>query len=138
MWTPADRALVGDFGSGQALTDDQFSLLEPLIPPAKPGGRPRTTDVRKLLDGLFYLVRTGRQTCESCWTACFTSCVPAVSGGICHPLRPFRPGAPCTAICAPSCERGYGRVFATILWSCCARAPGGRPVPRQQSSTPRA
>ena len=43
MWTPADRALVGGFGSGQALTDDQFRLLEPLIPPAKPGGRPRTT-----------------------------------------------------------------------------------------------
>src|SRR3954449_11309891 len=61
MWTPADRALVGDFGSGQALTDDQFRLLAPLIPPAKPGGRPRTTDMRKLLDGLFYLVRTGCQ-----------------------------------------------------------------------------
>ncbi len=61
MWTPADRALVGDFGSGQALTDDQFRLLEPFIPPAKPGGRPRTTDVRRLLDGLFYLVRTGCQ-----------------------------------------------------------------------------
>jgi hypothetical protein len=59
MWTPADRALVREFGSGQALTDDQFRLLEPLIPPAKPGGRPRTTDTRKLLDGLFYLVRTG-------------------------------------------------------------------------------
>jgi putative transposase len=59
MWTPADRALVGDFGSGQALTDDQFRLLEPLIPAAKPGGRPRTTDMRGLLDGLFYLVRTG-------------------------------------------------------------------------------
>src|SRR5215213_9118888 len=59
MWTPADRALVGDFGSGQALTDDQFRLLEPLIPPAKPGGRPRTTNMRNLLDGLFYLVRTG-------------------------------------------------------------------------------
>jgi putative transposase len=53
MWTPAGRALVGDFGSGQALTDDQFRLLEPLIPPAKPGGRPRTTDMRNLLDGLF-------------------------------------------------------------------------------------
>ena len=26
MWTPADRALVGDFGSGQALSDDQFRL----------------------------------------------------------------------------------------------------------------
>src|SRR5215217_3024662 len=61
MWTPADRALVGDFGSGQALTDDQFRLLEPLIPPARPGGRPRTTDIRSLLDGLFYLVRTGCQ-----------------------------------------------------------------------------
>jgi putative transposase len=61
MWTPADRALVGDFGSGQALTDDQFGLLKPLIPPAKPGGRPRTTDMRNLLDGLFYLVRTGCQ-----------------------------------------------------------------------------
>jgi putative transposase len=41
--------------------DDQYRLLEPLIPPAKPGGRPRTTDMRKLLDGLFYLVRTGCQ-----------------------------------------------------------------------------
>ncbi|MDO9714557.1 IS5 family transposase [Paracraurococcus lichenis] len=61
MWTPADRALVGDFGSGQALTDDQFRLLKPLIPPAKPGGRPRSTDIRNLLDGLFYLVRTGCQ-----------------------------------------------------------------------------
>ena len=61
MWTPAGRALVGDFGSGQALTDDQFRLLEPLIPPAKPGGRPRTTDMRRLLDGLFSVVRTGCQ-----------------------------------------------------------------------------
>ena len=61
MWTPADRALVGASGSGQALTDAQFRLLEPLIPSAKPGGRPRTTDTRNLLDGLFYLVRTGCQ-----------------------------------------------------------------------------
>ena len=48
MWTPEDRALVGDFGSGQALTDDQFRLLEPLLPSAKIGGRPRTTDMRRL------------------------------------------------------------------------------------------
>src|ERR671910_2669797 len=61
MWTVADRVLVGDFGSGQALSDDQYQVLEPLIPPAKPGGRPRTTDMRRLLDGLFYLVRTGCQ-----------------------------------------------------------------------------
>src|SRR5512142_3254220 len=61
MWTPDERALVGDFGSGQALSDDQFRLLEPLIPPPKPGGRPRTTDMRSLLDGLFYVVRTSCQ-----------------------------------------------------------------------------
>ena len=61
MWTPEDRALVGAYGSGQALSDDQFRLLEPLIPPAKPGGRPRTTSMRRLLDGLFYVVRTGCQ-----------------------------------------------------------------------------
>src|SRR3954453_22008322 len=64
MWTPETRALVGDYGSGQALSDEQYRLLEPLIPAAKPGGHPRTTDMRRLLDGLFYLVRfcqTSRQ-----------------------------------------------------------------------------
>ena len=61
MWTPEHRALVGDFGSGQALSDDQYRLLEPLIPRPKPGGRPRTTDMRRMLDGLFYVVRTGCQ-----------------------------------------------------------------------------
>jgi putative transposase len=61
MWTPETRALVGDFGAGQALSDEQFALLEPMIPPARLGGRPRTTDMRRLLDGLFYLVRTGCQ-----------------------------------------------------------------------------
>ena len=61
MWTAESRAFVGDFGAGQALSDAQYGLLEPLIPPPKPGGRPRTTDMRQLLDGLFYLVRTGCQ-----------------------------------------------------------------------------
>ena len=41
------------------LTD--VTLLAPLIPPAKLRGRPRTTGMRQLLDGLFYLVRTGCQ-----------------------------------------------------------------------------
>ncbi|MEK0082107.1 transposase [Geminicoccaceae bacterium SYSU G07066] len=59
MWTAASRAFVGEVGAGQALSDDQYRLLAPLIPPPKPGGRPRTTDLRQLLDGLFYLVRTG-------------------------------------------------------------------------------
>ena len=53
MGTAESRALVGDFGAGQALSDEQYALLAPLIPPARPGGRPRTTDMRRLLDGLF-------------------------------------------------------------------------------------
>ncbi len=61
MWTPESRALVGDFGAGQALSDEQYRLVEPLVPPAKPGGRPRSTDMRRVLDGLFYVVRTGCQ-----------------------------------------------------------------------------
>ena len=61
MWTPEDRALVGDYGSGQRLSDDQWRLVQLLIPPAKPGGRPRTTDMRCLLDSLFCLLRTGCQ-----------------------------------------------------------------------------
>ena len=61
MWTPEDRGLVGDYGAGQALSADRYRLIESLIPPPKPGGRPRTTDMRHLLDGLFYVVRTGCQ-----------------------------------------------------------------------------
>lgn len=61
MWTDQDRVLVGDFGCGQALSDDQYRLIEPLIPAAKPGGRPRTTDVRHVLDAIFYVARTGCQ-----------------------------------------------------------------------------
>jgi putative transposase len=77
MWTPADRALVGDLGCGQTPTDDRFRPLEPLIPPARPGGRPRTTDMRRLLDGLFHVVRTG---CR--WRHRLPVAAPAAASGL--------------------------------------------------------
>jgi putative transposase len=43
------------------LTDGQWKLVEPLLPEAKPGGRPRETDLREVLNALFYLVRSGCQ-----------------------------------------------------------------------------
>src|SRR5919108_6277182 len=43
------------------LTDDQGALLQPLIPLAKPGGRPRAVDMREVLNTLLYLNRTGGQ-----------------------------------------------------------------------------
>src|SRR5882724_2319186 len=42
------------------LSDEQWTLVEPLIP-VYPGGRPRTTDVRDVLDAVFYVLRTGCQ-----------------------------------------------------------------------------
>jgi putative transposase len=43
------------------LTDEQWQVLEPLIPAAKPGGRPRTTSMREVINTLFYQDRTGCQ-----------------------------------------------------------------------------
>jgi putative transposase len=43
------------------LTDEQWQVLEPLIPPAKPGGRPRTVAIREVVNTLFYQARTGCQ-----------------------------------------------------------------------------
>lgn len=43
------------------LTDQEWALVEPLLPAAKPAGRPRTTDLREVLNALFYLDRTGCQ-----------------------------------------------------------------------------
>ena len=44
-----------------ALTDDQWHIIQPLIPAATPGGRPRTVDLREVLNTLFYQNRTGCQ-----------------------------------------------------------------------------
>jgi len=43
------------------LTDDQWALLQPLIPPPKPGGRPREVDMREVINTILYLNRTGCQ-----------------------------------------------------------------------------
>src|SRR5436305_5899249 len=43
------------------LTDAQWHLIRPLLPPAKAGGRPRTADLREVVNTLFYQARTGVQ-----------------------------------------------------------------------------
>jgi len=41
------------------LKDAEWELLEPLLPKAKSGGRPRSVNLREILNAIFYRERTG-------------------------------------------------------------------------------
>jgi putative transposase len=43
------------------LTDEQFAILDPMLPLAKPGGRPRTVNLHDIVDAILYVNRTGCQ-----------------------------------------------------------------------------
>lgn len=43
------------------LTQEQWDLIQGLLPPAKPGGRPREVDLREVVNTLMYQARTGCQ-----------------------------------------------------------------------------
>ena len=63
MWTTANR---GRYNRSKLrypsdLTDDEWALIEPLIPPAKRGGNKRTVKVREVVNGLMYILSTGCQ-----------------------------------------------------------------------------
>lgn len=64
------------------VSDDEWAILEPLIPPAKPGGHPQTTDRREVIKALFSPLPHRRPM------ASFTA-------------RPFRPGPPSGATSEP-------------------------------------
>ncbi len=43
------------------LTDDEWAYVAPLIPPPKPGGGKRRTDMRAVMNGVMYILSTGCQ-----------------------------------------------------------------------------
>src|SRR5271166_3805302 len=63
MWTEAARKRhaprKGHYPSD--LTDAEWALIAPLIPPAQRGGRPRETDMREVMNAVRYVLRTGCQ-----------------------------------------------------------------------------
>src|SRR5262249_9737130 len=69
MWKPEHRLAAAD-RSGlrypSDLIDAEWVIIEPMIPPAKHGGRKRTIDVREILNGIFYVLSTRRcpRTCR--------------------------------------------------------------------------
>ena len=63
MWTAANRPRYNrdSLRYPSDVTDDEWALIEPVIPPAKRGGRRRSVDVREVVNGLLYVLSTGCQ-----------------------------------------------------------------------------
>lgn len=86
MWTSGNRPRYnrdklrypGD------LTDEEWAYVEPLIPPAKRGGRKRSVNLREILNGIMYVLSTG---CQWRYIPIF---VPEPSGGPAAQKHDFR------------------------------------------------
>ena len=117
MWTSENRARYdrGRLRYPSDLTDEEWRLIEPGIPPAKRGGNKRTVTLREVVNGLMYILSTGCQ-----WRA-----IPK----ICRRARP------CMIISI--CGVGTARSIASITPSMSNAAKGrsARPLPRPPSST---
>ena len=63
MWTSKNRARYdrSKLRYPSDLTDDEWELVEPLIPPGKTGGGKRTVILREVVNGLMYILSTGCQ-----------------------------------------------------------------------------
>ena len=63
MWTKENRARYdrSKLRYPTDLTDEEWSLVEPLIPPARSGGSKRRVDMRQVVNGLMYILGTGCQ-----------------------------------------------------------------------------
>ena len=83
MWTTENRARYdrNKLRYPSDLTDEEWALIEPLIPPAKRGGNKRAVNVREVVNGLMYVLSTGCQ-----WRA-----IPKDLAAAEHGIRLLRP-----------------------------------------------
>jgi transposase len=63
MWTAENRARYNrdHLRYPSDLTDGEWALIEPLIPPAKKGGGKRRVNMREIVNGIMYVLSTGCQ-----------------------------------------------------------------------------
>lgn len=61
MWTDAMRARHAPCGGGYPsdLSDAEWAVIAPLVPPERRGGRHRETDMRRAVEAILYILRTG-------------------------------------------------------------------------------
>ncbi|MFO0847579.1 MAG: transposase [Gemmataceae bacterium] len=86
-----------------SLTDAQWRLIEPLVPPPRPGGRPAKYTRRAIVDGILYVARTG-----CAW-------------------RSLPTDLPTYRICFHYSGGGSGTVRSPASTPPCGRRSGGRP-----------
>src|SRR5215213_11307019 len=101
------------------LSDDEWKILEPLVPKAKPGGRPRAHQPRELLNAIF------------------STCSGEGAPGDCFPMTscPGRPPTTTSELGAWT-EPGRGSTPPYVR-DCAACWVESLPPPAQRSSTPR-
>ena len=63
MWTKENRARYdrSRLRYPSDVTDEEWALVEPHIPPAKRGGNKRTVNLREVVNGLMYILSAGCQ-----------------------------------------------------------------------------
>jgi hypothetical protein len=120
MWTNKNRARYdrSKLRYPSDLTDEEWGLVEPLIPPGKTGGGKRRVIMREVVNGLMYVLSTG------------------VSGGRFRKTCPREARSMATSICGHMTARW--NEFTARFMSSVANESSGKPVRPPPSSTARA
>ena len=120
MWTSKNRARYdrSKLRYPSDLTDDEWGLVEPLIPPGKTGGGKRTVIIREVVNGLMYISR------------------PAVSGARSRKTCRREARSTTTSICGHMTAHWNESIMRSM--SSVANERSGKPVQPPQSSTAKA
>jgi hypothetical protein len=89
MWTNENRGRYdrSELRYTSDLTDEEWAIIAPVIPPAKRGGGKRTVRIRDMINGLMYVLSSGCQ-----WRAITKDLPPRSRGNGWRPKRSARAG----------------------------------------------